>query len=52
MLVGWLTGMQDVRNDVNDLKSKVDVVELKKDLSDLALRISELEKANRGSQKK
>jgi dCTP deaminase len=52
VLVGWLTGMQGVKNDVNDLKSKVEVVELKKDVADLASRISDLEKTSRGSQKK
>jgi hypothetical protein len=35
VLVGWLTGMPGVRNDVNDLKRKVEVVELNKDLANL-----------------
>jgi cell division protein FtsL len=44
LLVGWLTGMQAVRNDVNDLKSKIDIVDIKKDLSSLNARIGDLEK--------
>ena len=52
VLIGWLTGVQSVKNDVNDLKSKIDVVELKKDIGNLATRIDDLEKTNRGSQKK
>ena len=52
LLVGWLTGMQGVRNDVNDLKSKVDVIELKKDMASLATRVDILEKSSRGVAKK
>lgn len=44
VLVGWLTGMQSVRSDVNDLKSKIDVVELKNEIRSLQERVAVLEK--------
>lgn len=44
ILVGWLTGLQGVRNDVNDLKSKIDVVELKNEIKGLAERVTAVER--------
>jgi dCTP deaminase len=43
LLVGWLTGLQNVKNDVSDLKSKIAVVELKSQITDLTARVAALE---------
>ena len=51
LLVGWLTGMQGIRADVNDLKNKIDVVEMKKSITDLTARTADLEKKLSGNKK-
>jgi hypothetical protein len=51
VLVGWLTGMQNVRSDVNDLKSKVDVIQLKNEVRVLTNRVTALESKQQGNTK-
>lgn len=52
LLVGWLTGMQSIKNDLTDLKSKVDIVEVKNDIATLKGRLDALEKVGPGGQRK
>ena len=51
LLVGWLSGMQDLKQNVSDLKNKVDLVEVKDHVTDLDKQLTELTQKINGLKK-